>query len=101
MNKTAVDKTCKEYWSKYFLDYGQMWTKDVPRRIKQAVRRKLEASTIDGEVAPIAKDVAKDGTLSIEAAFIGKLDNKDARVLVTATFNKEGRMEDLDVTRIS
>jgi hypothetical protein len=101
MEKTAVDKTAKDFWISYLKDYGQMWVRDLPRRIKQAVKRELKASTIEGEVVPLAKDISKDNTLSVEAAFIGKVDDKDAKVLITASFNGEGKLEDLDITRIS
>jgi len=101
MEKTAVDQVAKNFWISYFKDYGQIWVKDVPRRIKQAIRRELKANTIEGKIAPLAKDIGKDNTLSIEAAFIGKLDDQDAKVLVTATFSGEGKMQDLDITKIN
>jgi bacterioferritin len=101
MDKQAVDSTAKDYWTKYFKEYGQMWTRNIPRRIKQAVRRDLQASAIDGDVIPLAKDISDDQILSIEAAFVGKIDEQDARVLVTAAFNQEGKIQDIDITRIS
>jgi len=100
MEKVAVDQVAKSFWASYFKDYGQMWCRDIPRRIKQAIKRELKATVIEGKIAPLAKDIGKDGTLSIEAAFVGKLDNQDAKVLVTATFNNEGKMQDLDIARI-
>ena len=101
MEKIAVDQTCKNYWTSYFLGFGEMWVREIPRRLKQAVRRELKANAIECEVVPLAKDIGKDNTLSIEAAFVGKLDDQDAKVLVTATFSSEGKMQDLDVTRIN
>ena len=101
MEKTAVDSTAKSYWGRYFKEYGDMWVRDIPRRIKQAVRRELKAEMLEGDIFPLAKDIGKDKTLSIEAAFVGKIDDKDAKVMITATFNGEGRMEDIDVTRIA
>ena len=100
MEKTAVDQVAKNYWKSYFLNYGERWVSDIPRRIKQAIKRELKANVIDGEVAPLAKDIGKDGTLSIEAAFSGKLDGQDAKVLVTASFNGEGKLQDLDIAKI-
>ena len=101
MEKIAVDTTAKDYWTKFFKEYGQMWVRDIPRRIKQAVRREMKANVVEGRIVPLAKDISKDNTLSIEAAFVGTIDDKEAKVLITASFNAEGQMQDLDVTRIN
>jgi hypothetical protein len=101
MDKTAVDSTAKRYWAGYFKDYGQMWVREIPRRIKQAVRREIKAAEIDGELVPIAYDVSRDQTLSVEAAFVGKVDGVDSKILVTASFNSEGKMQSIDTTQIS
>lgn len=100
MDKVAVDAKAKEYWSAYFKEFGEMWVRDIPRRIKQAIRRDVKASKIEGTLKPIAKDVSTDKTLSIEAAFIGTIDDKDARALITATFDPNGKMQDIDITRV-
>ena len=100
-NKVAVDSTAKNYWGSYFKEYGQMWVRDIPRRIKQAVRREIKANEIDGELVPIAHDVSRDQTLSVEAAFVGKVDGVDTKILITASFNSEGQMQSIDTTRIS
>lgn len=103
MDKVAVDKATKAYWDNYFHEYGQMWTRDIPRRIKTAMTKSkdLSVKTAEGILTPIAKDVAEDGTLSIEASFNGKLDQKEATVLVTAEFNELGRMLKFETNRIS
>jgi len=103
MDKVAVDKATNEYWNNYFHEYGQMWTRDIPRRIKTAMTKTkdLGVKIAEGTIVPIAKDVADDGTLSIEAAFDGKLDDKEAKVLVVAEFNEIGRMTKFEATRIS
>ena len=101
MEKTAVDNAAKDYWATYFKEYGQMWVRDVPRRIKSAVRRREKAASIVGRIAPMAADVADDGTLSIEAAFVGKLDDQDARVLITAQFDAKGRLQNIETTRVT
>ena len=101
MDKVAVDSTAKNYWSTYFREYGQMWVRDVQRRIKQAMTREIKATKLEGEIVPVAHDVSKDNTLSIEAAFIGKVDGVDSKIMVTASFNAEGKMESIDTTRIS
>lgn len=100
MNKVALDTAAKDYWSEYFKEYGQMWVRDIPRRIKQAVRRDQKVASVDGSVVPIAKHI-NDGNISVEAAFVGKLDDVESKVLVTATFNPLGKMETIDITRIS
>jgi hypothetical protein len=101
MDKVAVDSTAKNYWSTYFKEYGQMWVRDVPRRIKQAMTREIKATKLEGEIVPVAHDVSKDNTLSVEAAFIGKVDGVDSKIMITASFNAEGKMESIDTTRIS
>lgn len=103
MDKVAVDKATKEYWDNYFHEYGQMWTREIPRRIKTAMTKSkdLSVKTADGVLVPIAKDVADDGTLSIEASFNGKLDDQDSKVLITAEFNELGRMLKFEASRIS
>ncbi|MGW8181252.1 MAG: hypothetical protein ACWGQW_21180 [bacterium] len=103
MDKVAVDKATKQYWDTYFKEYGKMWTRDIPRRVKTAmVRTKdLGVKTAEGNVAPIAHHVADDGTLFIEAAFSGKLDDLDAKVLITASFNDEGNMLTFEANRVA
>jgi len=102
MNKTAVDKATKEYWDNYFMEYGQMWTRDIPRRIKTAMvrTRNIEAKTADGTVVPLAHNVSEDGTLSLEAAFKGDIDGAPSVVLVTAEFNEHGRMLKFEANRV-
>lgn len=103
MDKTAADKATKEYWGNYFKEYGKMWVRDIPRRIKTAmVRTKdLGVKTAEGQIAPLAHDISDDGVMSIEAAFTGKLDDKYGKVLILAEFNDEGRMRKFEATRIS
>lgn len=103
MDKVAVDKATKEYWGNYFKEYGQMWIRDIPRRVKTAmVRTKdLGVKTVEGSIVPIAHNVGEDGTLSIEAAFSGKLDDHDARALITAEFSNNGKMLKFEASRIN
>ena len=103
MEKTAVDKVTQDYWAGYFKEYGKMWIRNIPRRIKTAmVRTKdLGIKTAEGNVVPIAHDLSEDGIFSIEAAFEGKLDNKEAKVLIIAEFNDEGRMRKFEATQIA
>jgi len=103
MEKIAADKAAQEYWGNYFREYGKMWVRDIPRRIKTAmVRTKdLSVKTAEGNVAPLAHSISDEGNISVEAAFTGKLDDKDAHVLITAEFNGEGRMQKFEATRIA
>ena len=100
MEKTAVDATAKKYWEDYFKEYGQMWVRNIPRRIKSAVRMEMKAEKIEGSLVPLAYEVSPDGTLSLEAAFNGMLDNKFAKVLITAEFNEDGILTSFEPTRI-
>lgn len=101
MNKTALDQTAKKYWSEYFKEYGQMWVRDIPRRIKLATVRQLHASKIDGEFVPIAANVGENSILSIEASFVGDIDDTEAKILVTASFEPEGKLIEFICNRIS
>ena len=101
MIKTAVDNVAKKYWETYFSEYGQVWVRSIPRRIKSELQREFKASKIDGNVCPLAYEKADDGTLSVEAAFSGTIDNKAAKILVTAEFNEDGLLVKCDPTRIS
>jgi hypothetical protein len=101
MQKVALDQAASKYWTDYFKEYGQAWVRNIPRRIKQATTRHQKASSIEGEFAPIAGDVSPDGTLSIEAAFNGKIDNQNAKIMITASFNNEGKLKEFICNRIS
>ena len=101
MEKTALDQAAKNYWSTYFKEYGKQWVRDIPRRIKTAMSKRLKASIVEGEIAPIAADIAQDNTLSVEAAFVGKIDDQEAKVLVTASFDGTGSMKELICNRVS
>lgn len=104
MDKVAVDQATKEYWNNYFHEYGQMWTRDIPRRIKTAMTKTKDLGGVkiaEGNVVPVAHEVSPDGILSLEAAFTGKLDNQDAKVLITAEFTESGRMTKFEANRIS
>lgn len=102
MDKIAVDNATKKYWDTYFKEYGKMWTREIPRRVKTAMIRTkdLGVKTAEGNIVPIAHHIAEDDTLFIEAAFSGKLDDRDAKVLVLASFNKEGKMLSFEANRV-
>ena len=103
MDKVAVDKATKDYWDNYFSEYGKMWTRDIPRRIKSAMvhSEKITASKVDGIVLPMAYKIGDEDSLSIEAAFRGEIDGNKADILITADFDAEGKMKDLDINPIS
>lgn len=101
MEKVALDQAAKSYWDAYFGDYGKSWTKDIPRRIKQAVRRAMKAKEVDGHIAPIASKVDDDGNLHLEAAFGGKIDGQDAKILITAAFDQKGHLTEITPNRVS
>ncbi len=99
MQKTALDQAAKSYWGDYFKEYGQMWVRDIPRRIKQAAARQLKAE-IEGEFAPIAGNV-NDGELSVEASFVGKIGYHNGKILVTASFDAEGKISEFICNRVA
>lgn len=97
-----MDKATEEYWSNYFRDYGKMWVRNIPRRIKAAMVRSKDIGVkiAEGHIVPIAYD-ASDNSLSIEAAFNGKLDDKESQVFIVAEFNDQGRMQKFEASRIA
>lgn len=101
MDKTAVDKASADYWTTYFKDYGRAWVRTIPRRIKTAMvnTKDLAIKTAEGGVKPLAYNATADG-LSIEAAFSGKVDGKDASFLVMTEFDKDGKMLKFEATRV-
>lgn len=100
MDKIAVDSTAASYWSKYFKDYGKMWVRDIPKRIKAAMKHEAKLDNIDGNVVPLASHTNDDKSLSIEAAFVGKVDNIDANYLITAEFKDDGQMKNIEINRV-
>ena len=100
MNKVAIDETAKKYWSEYFHTYGELWTRDIPRRLKSAALEKT-AAKIEGAFSPMANSVADDGSLSVEAAFVGTIDGQQARGLATAVFDKSGNITTFEFCRVS
>ena len=103
MDKTAVDNAANKYWSTYFKEYGKMWVRNIPKRIKTAMlqTKELGVKTAEGNIVPVAYDISDSGVLSLEAAFSGKLDDQDAKVLVMAEFTEEGKLRKFEATRIS
>lgn len=103
MDKTAVDSAASNYWSTYFKEYGKMWVRNIPKRIKSAMvqTKELNIKTAEGNIVPVAHDISDTGVLSIEAAFSGKLDDQDAKVLVTAEFTEEGKLRKFEAVRIN
>ena len=99
MQKTALDQAAKSYWSDYFKEYGKMWIRDIPRRIKTAASRHLKAD-IEGEFAPIAGDM-NNNMLSVEASFVGKIGNQEGKILVTASFDEEGKISEFICNRVA
>jgi hypothetical protein len=93
MEKTAVDSKTSEYWTKYFGSYGKTFVRTIPRRIKAMLERTMKTSSLEGNVAPLASNVSKDDTLSVEAAFKGTIDGKETTILVTAEFSEEGKLK--------
>lgn len=100
MQKIAVDNATKDYWSKYFDEYGQMWVRDIPRRMKTAMSKEANVDKVEGNIAPMAAHRNKDGGLSIEAAFVGTINDQDAKILITAAFDSEGKMTEFVPNRI-
>ena len=101
MEKTAIDQAASSYWSDYFKEYGKMWVRNIPRRIKTATARHLKAK-IEGEFAPIAGNINPvDDGLTVEASFVGKINDKEAKILVTASFDQEGKLSEFICNRVS
>lgn len=90
-----VDKLTKDYWSNYFGDYGKLWVKDIPKRVKAAVDAKRTAAAgtapIDaaGDVVPLGYEITA-AALTLEGAYR----TAAATQLFRATFNADGEITD-------
>lgn len=64
--KTAVDSTAEKYWSEYYGEYGQLWVRKIPMRVKAALaehasQKKLAAVQGEPTIAPLATVITDDG----------------------------------------
>lgn len=88
-DKTAVDDPAKEYWVDYFKDYGEQLTKEVPRKISEAVGKA-------GRIIPTASAPTEDGGMVLEGVF----NAPDEKVAFSARFRKDGTLSSFDKTTV-
>lgn len=57
--KQAVDQIAKDYWTEYFKEYGKMWVRDIPGKVKDALDTgtKSAQATSPVSVAPVGYSV--------------------------------------------
>jgi hypothetical protein len=113
--KVAVDSTAVDYWSKYFEEYGDMMTRDIPRRIEagltSAVQRRASKGggsppqLVRAELAPKGKSCRRNAKGQIqevraEGVFRGVFKEggreKTVRRFFHAVFNGQGEMTSLE-----
>lgn len=97
--KTAVDEAAKRYWQDYFSSYGEMWVREIPRRIKAAlVTKKLAAVSgeddLDADIAPFGYTARSDGGVDLEGAL--RVADSPPR-LFKASFDADGTVLELNV----
>lgn len=90
-----ADSTARDYYSKYFGDYGKLWTKDIPRKIQAAllasepVKRRAEADVKTAfALEPLGVRKAEADGLVVEA--VARLDTR--LIPVIATFDAQGTL---------
>jgi len=96
MSKVAVDTATEKYWTEYFHEYGEMWVRDIPRRLRLAMR-KANKDAQSGTVAPLSHWRGEDGSLVIEAAHVVRSGDHIKRSLVKASFSNDGKLTSLQV----
>ena len=76
-------------------------------KVKQFLESDLEENEhlkakIEGEFAPIAGNINPvDDGLTVEASFVGKINDKEAKILVTASFDQEGKLSEFICNSVS
>jgi hypothetical protein len=88
--KVAVDTAAKNYWKLLFGDYGEQLTKDVPRRVKAALAKKVANLSEECVVLPTAH-VDIDGGVKVE----GMYRDANNKLMFLATINNTGEVTDI------
>lgn len=92
-----TDSVTRDYWQKYFGDYGKVWVKDIPRKIQAAVlasepqTRQADASKptrVAFALQPLGVRKTEAGGVIVEA--VARVATKV--VPVVATFDAEGTL---------
>lgn len=103
-HKEAVDNTASDYWSDYFGDYGELWVRDIPRRIKakleQGHRSAAKAGTPpptlgDASISPLGYEITADRVI-LEGVYNGQIKagrrTANTTQLFRAEFNHQGEL---------
>jgi hypothetical protein len=99
LTKWAVDSTAKEYWTKYYKEYGKSWVKDIPKRVKRAMATNQKVAHADfGVVTPVGTSVTADGVF-LEGMF--RAAGSGEQFLFYAEFNHEGKIKRFDSTKLA
>jgi hypothetical protein len=94
-NKTAIDANAETYWIEYFKDtgYGELWVRDIPKRVKAALGnkagQKTAAAITASYVSPLATVITTD-SVHLEGMVVSASYNR----AFSAEFSHEGELLD-------
>ena len=92
--RRAVDQTAKDYWTSYYGKYGEMWVREIPRKIKRALlsRDDFQRAASKVDVVPL-QDLKSNKTGGLELH--GVMRTAAGHTIFKAEFSKSGKLVDV------
>ena len=105
-DKVAVDQLAKDYWTKFYGEYGKLWVREIPRKIKKAAAAELSKSNktaatdleVSGTVLPFGHAFLDNGGVAIEGIFDHATIGKFA---FQSRFDNEGELTSFDSIKLA
>jgi hypothetical protein len=96
LNKNAIDNAAKDYWSKYYGEYGKSWVREIPRKIKTAMSQINKQASDDMVIKPLVS-IIEDTGLVLE----GICKTSDSMFSFMAEFDNTGKVVDFDIANLN
>lgn len=96
LTKLAVDDVAKDYWTKYFKEYGKAWVKDVPRKKKAFKKSAVDQAAKEywtNYFGSYGEMLVRDVEQTINEVTAGEPDD-DLEPLIQKTFYGESESKD-------
>jgi hypothetical protein len=87
--KKAIDQIAKDYWTEYFKEYGKMWVRDIPGKVKDALDASSKTAHAEQGIKYDLVPVGYSVTAS-RLALDGIVRRSGASQLFCAEFNHDG-----------
>ena len=105
-DKVAIDSFAKAYWIKLYGEYGKMFVRDIPRKIKRAAALELapgqktasDEFDASGSVVPCGHAILDNGGIAIEGVFEHDTIGKFA---FQTRFNENGEVTSFDSIKLT